>query len=172
MIRLGPPVGCVIFLDRNSGERGIKTAFIAFEPLVVFNDRQFHEGVAFKDSPYYEEVVSSAWATLGGETLEATVITEKTEMATLLFLDFNEEEIVHLARTKETSIAEFFMPYIEAAKAVEDAFIIALGFDLMAPADLREQSLYDIGVALLFMRDENNRSWSIKSLRPMVGHYL
>ena len=172
MIKLGPPVGCIVFLDSNGGEAGIKNAFIAFEPLVEFDDRQLHNGIAFKDSPHYEQVVSSGWATLGGKTLKATVTTEKTDTANSLLLDFNEEEVIRLARAKKTAITELFMPYVEAAKVVEDAFVIAIGFDMMAPLDLREVSLYDAGAALLFMRDGNNRAWSTKSLRPMVGHYL
>ena len=172
MIKLGPPVGCVVFLHNSSGAVGVEKLLRAFEALVVFGDRHCHEGAAFNDRHYYEGVSSSAWAKLGGEQLEVIVSTEKIGVANLVFLNFNEDEVVHLAREKKTAITELFMPYVETAKAVDETLAIALGFDLSAPSDLREQSLHEVGVALLFARDESSQLWLRRELRPMVGHYL
>jgi len=64
------------------------------------------------------------------------------------------------------------MPYVQAAKTLPGVLAVALGFELSPPADLREQSLRNAGVALLFARDKEHKSWSRKQLSPMVGHYL
>jgi len=172
MTKVGPPVGCAVFVDNRNGVTGIEKLLRAFEPLVAFGDRQYHEGAVFSDRHYHEGIASPACASLGGEQLELIVITEKIEVANMLLLDFNEEEFVDLARAQRIDMAELFIPYVEVAKAVDETLTIALGFDLMAPSDLREQSLYDVGVALLFVRDENSPAWLRKQLRPFVGHYL
>ena len=86
--------------------------------------------------------------------------------------EFDEDETVNLARVTKLSMEQLFMPYVQAAKTLPGVLAVAVGFELSPPADLREQSLRDAGVAVVFARDEEHKSWSRKETLPMVGHYL
>lgn len=160
MIGTHPTIGCLIVFD--------KASFAGAEKVV----QALQRSIPISSEQLYEAGASHGHAALGGEMPEMIVITQETDEGAFVQIEFDEDETVNLARTTKTSFEQLLMPYVQAAKTLPGVLAVALGFELSPPADLREQSLRDAGVAVLFTRDEQHESWSRKETSPMVGHYL
>ncbi len=159
MIGIHPTVGCLIVLDR-SHFTGVKQVIQALQRFISISVEPLHDAGA-----------SHGHAALGGAMPEMIVITQETGGRTSVQIEFDEEETVSLARATKTSFEQLLMPYVQAAKTLPGVLAVALGFELSPPADLREHSLRDAGIAVLFTRDEEHKSWSRKGTSPMVGHH-
>lgn len=153
-------VGCLIVLDK-AHFTGVKQVVQALQRSLPISVQRL-----------YEVGASHGHAALGGEIPGMIVITQETEGRAFVQIEFDEEETVSLARATKTSFEQLLMPYVQAAKTLPGVLAAALGFELSPPADLGEQSLRDAGVAILFTRDEEHKSWSRKGDAPMVGHYV
>lgn len=160
MIGIHPTVGCLIVFDKAHFE-GVKQIVQALQSFIPISGWHCSE-----TGP------SLGRAALGGEMPEMIVTAQESKGRTVVQFAFDEDEAVHLARAANLSLEQLFMPYIQAAKTLPGVLAVAVGFELSPPADLREQSLRDAGVAVLFARDEEHKSWSRKETLPMVGHYV
>lgn len=160
MIGTHPTISCLIVLDKASfaGVERVVQALQSFIPISGWRCS--------------ETGPSPGRAALGGEMPEMIVTAQQTDERAFVQFEFDEDEAVHLARTTKLSLEQLFLPYVQAAKTLPGVIAVAVGFELSPPADLQEQSLRDAGVAVLFARDEEHKSWSRKETSPMVGHYL
>ena len=160
MIGTHPTIGCLIVLDKASfaGVERVVQALQSFIPI-----SGWHRS---------ETGPSLGRAALGGGMPGMTVTVQETDERAFIQFEFDEDEAVHLARTTEISLEQLFLPYVQAAKTLPGVLAVAVGFELSPPADFREQSLRDAGVAVLFARDEEHKSWSRTETLPTVGHYL
>ncbi len=157
-----PTVGCLIVLDGAS---------FPGTPEIVRSLQQF---IPLSGECWYEQGTSRGRAALGGEMREMLVyslaLSEDSPALTFFFIEFDEEETAKLARSEGLSFERLLMPYVQAAKTLPGVQAVALGFEMSPPDDLSEKSLSEAGVSLLFTRDGNEKSWSRKQIRPMVGH--
>jgi hypothetical protein len=160
MTGLNPTIGCLVQTD--------KAHFTTVEQVI----QTLRSSVPIQEFHCSEAEPSSAWASLGGTMQEMIVFTQETEDKVFLHLEFDEEAVVHLARATGLSFEQLFLPYVQAAKTLPGVVAVGLGFELSPPRDLAEKSLQDAGVAVLFARDEDQKSWSRQDPLPLVGHYL
>ena len=82
---------------------------------------------------------------------------------------FNKHEVIQFTKTKKTTIEHLFMSYIQAAQTVSGVLAVGIGFNLLFPADLRNVSLQDVGVAILFTRGAEPKSWIRQELAPEMS---
>lgn len=160
MTGLNPTIGCLVLLD--------KAHFTTVERII----QTLQSSVSIQDFRCSETEPSSAWASLGGTMLEMIVFAQEKGAEVFLHLEFDEEAVVHLADTTGLSFEQLFLPYVQAAKTLPGIIAVGLGFELSPPRDLGEKSLQDAGVAVLFARDADQKSWSRQDTLPLVGHYL
>jgi len=160
MTGLNPTIGCLVLLD--------KAHFTTVERII----QTLQSSVSIQDFRCSETEPSSAWASLGGTTLEMIVFAQEKGAEVFLHLEFDEEAVVHLADITGLSFEQLFLPYVQAAKTLPGIIAVGLGFELSPPRDLGEKSLQDAGVAVLFARDADQKSWSRQDTLPLVGHYL
>ncbi len=158
MIGIHPTAGCLILIEKTSFA-GVNQTVQALQSLMPMNN--WH---------YSDTGTSSGRAALGGSMLEMLAHAQETQNMIALHLEFDEDEVVRLTRATGLSLEQLFLPYVQAAKALPGVIAAGVGFELSAPADLREQSLQEAGIAVLFARDEDHKSWSRKQTLPLVGH--
>lgn len=160
MIGSNPTVGCLIVLEKASYS-GLDKVILSLQSLIPIREWQCSE-----TGP------SSAQAALGGGIHPMIVMAQEQEDTVCVQLEFDEEEVVRLGRVTGLSLEQLFMPYAQAAKTLPGVLAVGIGFELSLPADLREPSLRAAGVATLFARDEDHKTWSRRETLPMVGHSL
>ncbi len=157
-----PTVGCLIVLDGAS---------FPGTPEIV---RTLQTFIPFSGECWYAQGTSRGRAALGGEMREMLIyslaFSGDTPAMTFFFLQFDEEETANLARSAGLSFERLLMPYVHAAKTLPGVQAVALGFELSPPDGLSEKSLSEAGASILFTRDGDEKSWSRKQIRPMVGH--
>ncbi len=160
MTGLNPTIGCLVLLD--------KAYFTSVEQVI----QTLRSSIPIQELHCSETEPFSAWASLGGTMQEMIVFAQEKGEEVFLHLEFDEEAVVHLARATVLSFEQLFLPYVQAAKTLPGIVAVGLGFELSPPRDLGKKSLQDAGVAVLFARDEGQKSWSRQNLLPLVGHYL
>ncbi len=84
-------------------------------------------------------------------------------------LVFNKHEVVQLSKTREVTVEDLFKPYIQAAQTVPGVLTVGIGFNLSFPASLEEASLREAGVAVLFQRGTDLKTWLRQELVPGVS---
>lgn len=161
MIGTYPTVGCLILIDKlcfNS----LKDTLQAFQALIP--------GGQEAASP-----VSRGEAALGGGMHPMLLLVQEankqgSDKMVAVHIEFDEEEVMHLARQTGLSYEQLFMPYVQAAKSVPGVLAVGIGFELSPPSDLLTETVQDAGIAVLFARDEDHKSWSRRQTMPLVGH--
>lgn len=157
MIGTYPTVGCLILMDKLCFT-GIKDVLQAMQALVPSS----HEATM---------PVSRGEAALGSGMHPMLLMVQEADKMTAVHIEFDEDEVEHIRQAMGLSVEQLFMPYVQAARTLPGVIAIGLGFELSPPGDLQEKSLQEAGVAVLFARDEEDKSCSRQQTMPLVGHY-
>lgn len=159
MIGTNPTVGCLILLDQSAftSVDDILQALQLLIPITKWNSS--------------EPARLSGEALLGGNMHEMIAFVQRVGEMAAVHIEFDEDQVAHIGQATGLSLEQLFMPYVQAAKMISGVLAIGVGFELSPPCDLREESLQEAGVALLFARDEEQKSWLRQKTLPLVGHY-
>lgn len=157
MIGTYPTVGCLILIDKLSFT-GIDDLLQAFRPMIPSS---------------YKAIVpiSRGEAALGNEMHPVLILVQEVGDKIALQIEFDEDEVESIRQTTEISVEQLFMPYVQAARTLPGVVAVGLGFELSPPGDLQKASLQAAGIAVLFARDEEDKSWSRQQTMPLAGHY-
>lgn len=157
MIGTHPTVGCLILIDKICFV-GIKEMLQALQALIPSS---------------YEATTPVSWgeAALGGGMYPMLLMVQEVDTMTAVHIEFDEDEVEGIKKATGLFVEQLFMPYVQAARMLPGVIAIGLGFELSPPNDLQEKSLQEAGVAVLFARDEEDKSWSRQQTMPLVGHY-
>lgn len=157
MIGTFPTVGCLILIDRLYFT-SLDDVLQAFQALIPSS----HEATA---------PVSRGIAALGDGMYPMLLLVQELDKMVAVHVEFDEDEMESIRQATQLSVEQLFMPYVKAARTLLGVIAIGLGFELSPPADLQEASLQEAGVAVLFSREEENKSWSRHQTMPLTGHY-
>lgn len=158
MTGTSPTVGCLILLD--------KICFTGIEDFI----RRFQSMIPIGEWNRSENRMLFGEAALGGSKHEMIVMAQEFGEKVAVQIEFDEAEINDVVKTTKQSVEQLFMPYVQAAKTIPGVLAIGVGFELSPPSDLQESSLQEAGIALLFARDEEHKSWLRQETLPLVGH--
>ena len=111
-------------------------------------------------------------AILGGKQHEVLLYHQTLERMSAVFLAFDEDQIVLLARQTGLTISELLSPYVLVFEQMLEVQLIGIGFELSIPNRDDDESLKNAGIAIAFIQDKQTGSWKRKELLPVVGHYL
>jgi hypothetical protein len=92
--------------------------------------------------------------------------------ASCVFLDFDEDELIHTARDQGRSALQLLHPFLETAQSCPGVVLVGAGFELSVPSDLSAESLREVGVAYLVARAIASGEWEATDLGPFIGHYV
>jgi len=159
MIGTHPTVGCLILLEKTSFT-SVENVLQALQSMIPIRERRGLDNATFCGE-----------AALGGGMHEIIVWAEEAGAMAAVHLEFDEDEVVRVGQATELSVEQLFMPYVQAAKTIPGTLAIGVGFEISSPADLKLASLQDAGVAVVFARDEEHKSWLRQENLPPVGHY-
>ncbi len=157
---MGPTIDVVALTDQNRARRHAADCLAALDHLLV-------SGSWAKSDPPF-----SAEGMVGGKSVRVRSFSSVRGGVAGFYVAFDEEDIVELAREKHCGIASLLAPYVDALKRVDYTRSILVGFEVSVPATISGQSLVDSGAALSFVRAEDDATWEVSELRPMIGHYL
>lgn len=157
MIGTYPTVGCLILIDKICFT-SIKDVLQATQALIPSS----HDATT---------QVSRGEAALGGSMHPMLLMVQEVDTMTAVHIEFDEDEVEVIREATGLSEEQLFMPYVQAAKTIPGALAIGIGWELSPPRDLQEKSLQEAGIAVLFKRDEEDKSWSRQQTMPLVGHY-
>ena len=157
MIGTFPTVGCLILID--------KLCFTSMEDMLQAFGALIPIGDKMTDS------VSRGEAALGGEMHPVLLLVQDMSQTIAVQIEFDEDEVVSVSQATRLSVEQLFLPYVQAARTLPGVIAVGLGFELSPPADLQEKSLQEAGIAVLFTRDDEEKSWSRQQTMPLVGHY-
>ncbi len=157
MIGSYPTVGCLILIDKLCFT-GVKDVLQAMQALIPSS----HDATT---------PVSRGEAALGGNMHPMLLIVQEVDTMTAVHIEFGEDEVEGVRKATRLSEEQLFMPYVQAAKTIPGVIAVGIGFELSPPTDLQEKTLQEAGVAVLFERDAEDKSWSRQQTMPMVGHY-
>ncbi len=150
MIGTYPTVGCLLLMDKSSF-LGIGNVREALQATVAIGEGE---------------------AALGGDMHPMLLFVQEADEMTVVHVEFDEDEVEGIRQATGLSIEQLFLPYVWAAKAIPGVFAVGIGFELSPPSDLGKKSLQEAGVAVLFTRDEAQKSWLRWEMLPLVGHYV
>ena len=159
MIGEYPTVGCLILLD--------KAYFVSVEAVI----QALQSALPISIQPDPQNTVLLGEAQIGGSLHEIIVLAQEAGDMTAVHIEFDEHEIIQVAQNTALSFEQLFMPYVQAAKSVPGILAIGIGFELSPPVDLQAAAIQEAGIAVLFERDEEHKSWSRQQTMPLVGHY-
>lgn len=108
---------------------------------------------------------------VGGESREAILWSQRLGASVCVFLEFDEDQMVHLSHDQGRSVLQLLDPLMAAAQSCPGAFLVGAGFDLSPPATIEEEALRSAGVARLMIKGELPGTWAAKDLGLFVGHY-
>ena len=148
MIGVHPTVGCLILVSKASFT-SIEAVIQALQSIIP---------------------ISEGRAALGGSMHPMIAMVQEAGEMAAVHIEFDEEEVAQIGQATGLSLEQLFMPYVQAAKTIPGVIAIGVGFELSPPSDLQEESLQEAGVAVLFARDEEHKSWSRQEALPMAGH--
>jgi hypothetical protein len=152
-----PTVGCLILIDKLCFT-SIEDVLPAFQAMIPSSHKALLP-------------VSRGEAMLGDEIHPMLLLVQEADKTTAVHIEFDEDEVEGISKATGLSVEQLFMPYVQAARTLPGVIAIGLGFELSPPGDLQEKSLQEAGVAILFERDEEDKSWSRQQTMPLVGHY-
>lgn len=84
-------------------------------------------------------------------------------------LVFSEHDVVKSSKASKMNMEYLFLPYIQAAKSVSGVLSVGVGINLWFPTGLDEPSLRDAGIAVLFTRGAESKSWIRRELALGIG---
>ena len=153
-------IGCLILVDKPFYE----TMDYVLEPLkfIIPTNIWWRAG---------ESAILHSHASLGGNMQIMRSINKEIGDMVAVRIEFDKDDVVQLSEATESSIEKLFMPYFQAAKTIPGVLAVGIGFNLSFPSDLQESSLQEAGVAVLFARDDEHKSWSRQQTMPLVGHF-
>ena len=160
MIGVHPTVGCLILLEKHSFT-SLENVLQSLQSLIPIGEWNCSENACL-----------SGEAALGGSMHPMIALVQDVGEMAAVHIEFDEDEVAQIGRTTGLSLEQLFMPYVQAAKTLPGVIAIGVGFELSPPSDLQEVSLQEAGVAVLFARDEEHKSWSRQETLPMIGHYV
>lgn len=155
MIGTYPTVGCLILIDKLRFT-SVEDVLQAFQALIPSS----HEAIT---------PVSRGEAKLGGEMHPMLLMVQEVDKTTAVHIEFDEDEVEGIREATGLSEEQLFMPYVQVAKTIPGVLAIGIGWELSPPADLREKSLQEASIDVLFARDEEDKSWSRQETPPRVG---
>ena len=158
MIGEYPTVGCLILLE--------KAHYTSIEGLV----QALQPTTAISLQPNPDSAVQEGVAMLGGGQHQMIMLAQEVGEVTAVHIEFDEQEVMRVSRQTGLSIEQLFMPYVQAAKSVPGVLAVGIGFELSPPSDLQPEAVQEAGIAVLFERDEEHKSWSRQQTLPLVGH--
>lgn len=158
----GPTVGCMALFDQFPAERAIFRVVECLHPIAASGNWTPATG---REHVLYSNI-------LFGDTQLPTLLYTIIDNSTSVLLDFDEDQVVSVARRTGLTIAELLAPYIGVLESVAEVHGIAVGFEISPPTGLDDASLRDAGIALFFKRTPDNSSWSRSDLLPLIGHRL
>lgn len=158
MIGSYPTVGCLILVDKLYFT-GIGDVLQAFQALIPSN---------------YKAVlpVSRGEAMLGGGMHPMLLMVQEVDTMTAVHIEFGEDEVEGIRQATGLSEEQLFMPYVQAAKALPGVLAIGIGFELSPPTDFSPETVQEAGIAVIFKRDEEHKSWLRQQTMPLTGHYV
>ena len=159
MIGECPTVGCLILIEKASFS-GLGSVVQALQPALNIT---IHPGT--------RNAAQDGTATLGDSRHEMIMLAQEAEDVVAVQIEFDEDEVEGVKQATGLSVEQLFMPYVQAAKTLPGVVAVGIGFELSPPADLREETTQEVGIAVLFYRDEAHKSWARRQTMPLVGHY-
>ncbi len=159
MIGEYPTVGCLMLLEKASFQ-SLESVVQALQPTTA---------IGIEPDPTNN--VQYGHAMLGGSQLEMLALVQEAGDVTAVHIEFDEADVTRIAQQTGLSFEQLFMPYVQAAKAVPGVLAIGVGFELSPPSDFYTETIQEAGIAVLFERDEEHKSWSRQQTMPLVGHY-
>ena len=96
---------------------------------------------------------------LGGRQQEILLHCQQTTDKSAIFLAFDEDQTVILARQTGLTISELLSPYVLVLEQIKGAYLVGIGFELSIPSRDDNESLKDIGIAIAWIRERENEGW-------------
>lgn len=161
MTGLYPTVGCFVILNQMPVKEAKKDVLARLHSLIVQNSEE-------KSGTETRIVL----AMLAATHLEAIIYAQEAAIGICVFINFDEEQVVHLARQTGLNIDELLSPYVAALETVAGCKGIGIGFELSPPLGTDNQRLMDAGISQYFSWDQENTRWNREKILPMIGHFL
>ena len=109
-------------------------------------------------------------AKVGNSCLKMLVHVIDDKGTSIISLDFDEAEVVELARSSGKSVGTIFEPYLRAIKNDACSRAIGIGYELSLPTATDDTSLTEAGIAIYSNRSNEKSLWQTRQLMLMVGH--
>ena len=163
MIGVNPTVDCVVIREGVALQEATTDLKALLAKTLLVPERNWH---------YPDENKQIALAMLGGRQQEILLHCQQTTDKSAIFLAFDEDQTVILARQTGLTISELLSPYVLVLEQIKGAYLVGIGFELSIPSRDDNESLKDIGIAIAWIRERENEGWMRKELQPVIGHYL
>ncbi len=158
MIGTFPTVGCLVFLHRDTPKMAVRQVLSALDTFVKVY-RQ-------KDERWLIH------ANIEGEQMEGLIFTQpgNDECSTVVFVEFDEEATVLLARRNGKALDRIFLPFVSACENLLQAKAVGIGFETSVPTGFDDHSLESAGIAVLYEKNQDRNIWSRRDIYRLTGH--
>ena len=159
MIGENPTVGCLLLLEKTC-YKDIMSVVQALQAAISITVQT--------DTP---STVLTGEAMLGGSQHEMILLAQDVGNLAAVHIEFDEQQVMHAAQRTGLSLEQLFMPYVQAAKGVPGILAVGIGCELSPPAVFLTETIQESGIAVLFERDADHKSWSRQQTMPLIGHW-